>query len=313
MISLKLTRAAMACDFEIVLFGDDRGYLVDAGNQALDEVQRLDEQLSRFNPSSEVSFVNAEAWARPVPVEPGLFRLLQLAQEVWRDTAGAFDVTVAPLADLWREAEHTGQNPSKKAIGEAAAKIGMNNVILDESRNAVGFAAGGISLDLGAVGKGFAAGRAAAVLRESGIESALVSAGRSTVCAVGAPPGEDAWAVGIRHPWRFDQRVTMIRLRDRAMSTSGGIEQRDEAVAEKFDHIIDPVTGRGARSTTVSATVVADDPAVCDALSTAFYARGEALARTYCTAHPSVTAIFVVIDQSTGEPIARRIPEDHHD
>ena len=288
----------MACDFSIVAAGEDKAFLTEVANEALDVIQRLDEQLSCFNPRSEVSFVNANAAKGPVRIDPGLFELLRLAAEVHRDTGGAFDVTTGPLIDLWREAEESGVEPSGKAVEKALSKVGMARIVLDDSANSVAFAFDGVRSNLGAIGKGYAVDRAVSVLSDYGIESALVSGGGSSVRALGVQPDGEAWNVGIRHPSKTDERVATVRLANRAMATSGGIRQRDESVEERFEHIIDPVTGRPAEPSAVSVTVLAPSAALADALSTAFYLRGKDLAEPYCEEHDDVSAIAV--EESNG-------------
>ena len=308
-ILLRFTRRAMACEFEVVVQGGDRRYLADVAQAALDEVERLDEQLSAFRPRSEVSHINAEACLRAVAVEPGLFRLLRTAAEVSADTNGAFDVTAAPLVELWREAERTGKEPSGKAIGAAAANVGMSHVLFDDRSNRVRFDSPGVRIDLGAIGKGYAVGRAAEVLREYGVEAALVSGGGSSIYALGAPQGTEGWSIGIRHPSRLESRVHTVVLKDCAMSTSGGVRQRDPDVDERFEHIVDPVAPApiAAEPTAASVTVFAGDPAVADALSTAFYLRGASLAETYCRSHPGVYALFVERETQDADFVVRRV------
>ena len=287
----------MACEFEIIVGSgagseippqQKRQALIDIVNLALDEIERLDETLSRFRPTSEVSFVNAEAARGPVIAGPDLFEILRFAKQVWRDTDGAFDVALGPLVDLWREAERTGNPPHAQAIGEALKKVGMGHVLLDEETHAVRFDIDGVRIDLGAIGKGYAVRKAASILVDYGIESALVSGGGSTIQAIGS-----GWNVGIRHPSKLNERVTEIELNNMAMSTSGGPAQRDRDVEERFEHIIDPATGMPAQSTAASVSVITDDAMLSDALATAFYLRGREFAEGYCREHVGIKAIFV--------------------
>lgn len=284
----------MACEFEIIVVDERaRDELVDIATLALDEIERLDGELTFFAPTSEVSFLNAEAFGRPVVVGPDLFEILVTAKRVWGQTHGAFDVTAGPLIDLWRTAEQTGVAPDEQALEEAAGRVGMRHVLLDKDTHSVRYDADGVGINLGAIGKGYAADKAASILREYDVASALISGGGSTVLGFGGGPDGEGWHLGIRHPSKLHERVTEIVLRDQAMSTSGGPAQRDRDVEETFEHIVDPVTGLAARSEAASVTVIADDATLSDALSTAFYLRGRELARRYCAAHPEIRAIFV--------------------
>ena len=290
---IRVVRRAMACEFEIVLDGDDKQTLVDTANFALDEVQRLGVELNCFNPASEVSLVNEAATHRPVVVSPELFEILSAAQSIWRETDGAFDVTAGGLIDLWREAEKTQIAPSAQAIEEALAKFSMGWVQLNEQTHEVRFNAPTMKINLGAIGKGYAVRRTVDILKEYGISFALVSGGRSTIQSIGR------WSAGIRHPSKLDGRVCEIELTDQAMSTSGGPAQRDPDVDECFEHIVDPKTGAQAYGTAVSVSVITDDAMRSDALSTAIYLRGPELARRL----PNIRAVFVDSDAGINEII----------
>ena len=277
----------MGCEFEVILWGGDADYLLAAAEEALDEVRLLEEQLSDFIPTSEISFINAVAGSRPVRVEPRLFRLLQTATRISAETGGAFDVASGALVDLWNAAEHV---PSDEEISE---HLRDSNVILDEEKSTIRFANPSVKLNLGAIGKGYAVARVVEFLRDREIANGLVSAGSSTVYALGAPPDDDSWTVGIKDPVRRDERITSVRLRDRALSTSGSHERFVEIGGERFSHIIDPRTGRSASGGLLLACAVTEDPSVSDALSTAFFVMGREGTKSYCESHPEAGAIVV--------------------
>src|SRR2546426_131735 len=130
--TVAVARQAMATRFEIVLHGENEVALRAAAEEAMDEIQRFEAQLSLYEPTSHISQINAQAAAGPVRVEPGLFRLLQHAERLSRETDGAFDITVAPLMRCWGFMRGAGQLPAPEAVGEARQKVGMHNVILNE-------------------------------------------------------------------------------------------------------------------------------------------------------------------------------------
>jgi len=303
MIAIRLARFAMNCEFEATLRGSDRSCLEQVASLALDDVESLDAKLSCFSPTSELSYVNSEAHRRPVIVSPELFEILVLARQVWSETGGAFDVTAGPLIELWREAERTGAEPPTDSTDSALSRSGMRHLVLDADDNSVRFDVEGLRINLGGIGKGYAIRRAAEILLEYGVDSALLSAGGSTVYGLGVGPGDDGWRIGIRHPSDPGRRVAEPVLRDRAISTSGGPAQRDELVTERFEHIIDARTGRPASSGLASASVITTDPALADALSTSFYLLGTEFARAYCRGHGGVQAVIVEADSEAEEPV----------
>src|SRR5512141_1832522 len=126
-----LARHAMATRFELVLHGENPVALRAAGEEALDEIDRLEEQLSLFRPSSEIAYLNARAAREPVKVSPPLLALLQHARKIYDETGGAFDVTIAPLVRCWGFMGGSGQMPRQEEVEDARQKVGMHLVELD--------------------------------------------------------------------------------------------------------------------------------------------------------------------------------------
>ena len=187
----------MATRFEILLHGQNEAALRAAGEEALDEVDRLEAQLSLYRPTSEIARVNALAARQAVRVSPPVFRLLELAQRLHRETRGAFDIALGPLVRCWGFMGGNGSMPEPAPLAGARALAGMRHVRLDAADCSVRFDREGVMIDLGAIGKGCAIDCAARILRESGVASALLHGGTSTTYALGAPPGAEAWQVAV--------------------------------------------------------------------------------------------------------------------
>jgi len=283
----RVSRAAMACRFEVTLPLEDQAG-VSAARQALDEVDRLEDQLTIFRENSEVSFINREAATNPVRVEQSLFSLLLLCRELCRETGGAFDITSGRLSRCWGFLRRQGRIPEPDEIEGARALIGGDKLLFDYESRAIRFARPGVEINLGSVGKGYALDRVAAVIRKS-VRAALLSAGSSSILAIGGAKG---WTVGVRHPGDKERRLAVAQLRDAALSTSGGEEQFFEYGGKRYGHIIDPRAGWPA-DRVASVTVIAQSAAVTDALATAFYVGGPELAASYCDAHPGVLALML--------------------
>ena len=198
--TVKLARHAMATRFELVLHGENASSLRAAGEEALAEVNRIENQLSLYRPGSEIAQVNARAAREDVLVSPEVFSLLQHAAKLSDETGGAFDITIAPLVRCWGFMGANGKMPSPEDVAEAIEKVGMRHVQLDVANRTVRFAREGVMLDLGAIGKGYAVERGVEILREAGVTSALFHGGTSTVYAVGHPPEAAAWKVAFETP-----------------------------------------------------------------------------------------------------------------
>ncbi|MBI2924525.1 MAG: FAD:protein FMN transferase [Pedosphaera parvula] len=279
MPTVTLARHAMATRFELVLLGDDPVSLRAAGEEALDEIERLEAQLSLYRPTSEIAHLNAQAAVRPVRVEPGLFRLLQRAKRLSDETDGAFDITVGPLVRCWGFMGGTGQLPDADALAHARAVVGMDLVELDEADFTVRFAKPGMMLDLGALGKGYALERAAALLREAGVRNALLHGGTSTVCALGKPAEVDVWKVAVELPPQegsLDQRplpVAVVPLVNESLSVSAVWGKAFVADGRTYGHVIDPRLGEPVQRA-VLAAVALPSATETDALSTALLTSG---------------------------------------
>ncbi len=266
-----LSLEAMATRFELVLHGDDPARLRAAGEEALAEIAALDAQLSFYNPSSEISWINANAARGPVKAEPRLFELLSLALDISRATEGAFDITVAPLMRAWGFAGGEGHIPDRERIESALKICGMDHIRMDSNSRSIEFDAAGVQLDLGGIGKGYAIDRAVEVLRECGVFSALIHGGTSTVHGIGTPPDEGAWRVAAN---LGQNSPRVYALRDTALSVSAVHGKSFTDAGEQYGHVIDPRTGAAVKHDIIAA-VSGPSPTVCDALSTALLVLGE--------------------------------------
>jgi FAD:protein FMN transferase len=267
----------MATRFEIVLHGDDPVALRAAGEEALAEIERIEAQLSLYRNTSEIAHVNARAAREPVRVSPEVFRLLEQAHRLSTETEGAFDVTVAPLVRCWGFMGGTGQLPTPEAVAEARGKAGMHLLELNGAEFTVRFAREGMMLDLGALGKGYAIERAAEILRENGVPSAILHGGTSTVHAIGRMPHGQAWKIAIERPPDSPEAsptvLTVVSLKDEAMSVSAVWGRSFKAGEKTYGHVIDPRTGSPTDAALLSA-IILPSATETDALSTALLTLG---------------------------------------
>jgi thiamine biosynthesis lipoprotein len=296
---LKAKHPAMGCEFELILYGRELSYLRDAAAEAFEELDHLEHQLSFFISSSEISYINANAFSMPIRVEPRLFSLLMTASDIFTETGGAFDITVGALTDLW--CSSTDVLPTTNEIKLAMQRTGMSKVLLDPAECTIRFLQEGIQINLGGIGKGYAIQRIANLLRDRGVINGLLSAGNSTIYAMGHPPRDNAWTVGISDPTRHIQRLGYVKLRDSALSVSGSHERYIEIGGQRYSHIIDPRTGKPVDEL-LAVAVVTDDPTIADALSTALFVLGLEQAKQYCDRHPKVSALIVSKCELSTEP-----------
>ncbi|HWD18941.1 MAG TPA: FAD:protein FMN transferase [Verrucomicrobiae bacterium] len=301
MLTVTLARNAMATRFEIVLHGEDAARLRAAGEEALDEIERLESQLSLYRPSSEIARLNAGGFAHPLKLSPAVFRLLQQAQTLSRETAGAFDITVAPLVRCWGFMGGGGRKPSPAELDAARAQVGLEHLRLDESDFTAGFDVAGAMLDLGAIGKGYAIDCAVEILREAGVTSALVHGGSSTVYGLGQPPGGAAWQIAIQNPPGVDLGA-VVGLRDSALSVSAGWGKSFTLDGKTYGHVFDPRLGRPVEGCLVAA-VGLPSATETDAFSTALLVDGLARHDQIASLRPGMATLAV----SPGHEVKSRL------
>jgi thiamine biosynthesis lipoprotein len=266
---VSLALEAMATRFELVLHGGDAARLRAAGEEALAAIAGLERQLSFYRASSDVSWINARAAHEAVRVEPGLFALLHRCRALSADTDGAFDITVAPLMRAWGFVGASGTLPGDDALAAARAAVGSGWLQLDAAASTVRFLRPGMSIDLGAAGKGHAVDVAMDILRDHAVPCALLHGGTSSVHVLGTSPGGAPWRVG----WSAGSDASTFELRDSALAVSAVKGKSFVAGGREYGHVIDPRTGvttAAARAAAVTGPSSLD----CDALSTALLVLG---------------------------------------
>ncbi len=264
----------MGSELRIACYTPKTALAANAVMAAFDEVQRIDAFLSNYKPSSELSRINRQAGGRAVAISEEMTDLLAACLRYHRISEGAFDITVGALVEAWGFFRGNGKMPSRWALRLALRKVGSQHMQLDRANRTVRFLRSGLCLDPGGIGKGYAVDRAVAVLREYGVERALVSAGASSIYALGTPPGKDrGWTVSIRDPSGRSSSVDKISLKDRSLSSSGSDEKFFEFEGKRYAHILDPRTGRpasGMRSVSVTTPKTIDS----EAWATAIFVNG---------------------------------------
>ena len=304
----RFAHEAMTVTFEAVIAHDDAVLAGQAAAAAFREVDRLEGLMSRFDACSDIAQVNRLAPGQCVGVDISVFECLATAAEVWADTQGAFDVTVGAVMKYKEVDNVPPPGPENESPQDALARVRMDRLILDRDGFLVGlrevggqYPAGCVSVDLGAIGKGFALDKMLEVFGDWDINNALMHAGTSTVRVVGSP-GRDPWAVAVGGPWAQAAGIKKVALSAGAVSGSG--------TQARGEHIIDPRTGCVADGT-LAAWVIRRRGAVADALSTALMVMSEDEAMNYCQAHNDIAVLLVLADENApgGERILRLGPD----
>lgn len=237
------------------------------------EIDRLEKLLSSFIAESDVSRISAAAKDTPVPVNRATVEVLEVARKVSLESGGAFDVTVGPLVALWKKAAEVGKAPSDDEIGQARSKVQWQALRVDAKNSTVTKTIDGLTIDLGAVAKGYIAQRAVDELVRLEATSGFVEAGGDIVF-LGVRPDGKPWSVGVSDPRNPDTLAERLLISDMAVVTSGNYRRLSVIDSKRYNHIIDARTGRPATGPD-AVTVVAKDAGVADAWATALSVLGE--------------------------------------
>ncbi len=255
---------------EIQVCHPDGSLAQHAIRRAFEEMERVDRLLSNHNPESELSVLNREASRSPFRVSDELLDFIQQCRAFYDVTERAFDPTVGPLVRAWGFLGSHPARPSDSEIAAAKAASGFDKVQVNEAARTVAFAAAGMEIDSGGIGKGYAVDRAVQVLRDLRIEAALVSAGGSTLYALGCPPDRPGWRIAIKDPADWQRPLAVVDLCGSSLSTSGVSEKSVQAGSRRYSHIFDPRTGEPVERM-CQVTVIAPRATESDALTKAAF------------------------------------------
>lgn len=272
----QFAQVIMGVRVDIAAYAENREKATEAARAAFAAMNELDRILSDYRPDSEAMVLCSKPAGVPVPVSDDLHEVLRRAREISEATDGAFDVTVGPLVQLWRESRRENRLPDPEALRAAREKVGWRKVVLGTDGadlKTVTLLADGMRLDFGGIGKGYAADRALSVMQERGVPRTLVAVA-GDIAAGDPPPDRKGWTVALERggPDGSSETEKMV-IGNEGVSTSGDTEQFVEIGGVRYSHIVDPRTGTGLTRSPV-VTVVAPDTAACDALATAICVLG---------------------------------------
>jgi thiamine biosynthesis lipoprotein len=253
---------------KITVYTSSEAAAAEAFRSAFDRIADLDRILSDYKPDSELNQLTRKAVGHPVRIGKDLCTVLSASQELAAATGGAFDVTQGPVIRLWRAARSAGQVPAAAALNEAASRSGFQKLHIDVAEQTAMLDQAGMALDVGAIGKGYAASEALSALREKGMTSALVAVSGDLAFS-NAPPGQRGWRIDIHNEDPALAGVPrVLELTNAAVSTSGASEQHLDVEGRRYSHIIDPSSKMGLVND-ITVTVIARSGLDADGLDTA--------------------------------------------
>jgi len=279
---------AMGTIFTIKLYAPDPDTADRIITATFEEIDRVEALLSNYQPSSELSRISREAGNGPVVTDPETFNFLTRSFYWSKRSHGAFDITVGPLLRAWGFKAKNGHVPTQAEQRPLRDEVGWDKVQLDPVTHTVRFTTRKpMELDPGSIGKGFAVDSVVALLRESGVHAAFISAGGSTLYGLGTPPGEAGWPVEVPDPRTPGSIATTFLLHDTSLSTGACTEKFFIQNGHRYCHIFDPRTLMPVEGV-LQSTVITPSATDSDALSTVVFVlppeqSGEVLSRMRTT------------------------------
>ncbi|PSL26091.1 FAD:protein FMN transferase [Dyadobacter jiangsuensis] len=270
-------KGLMGSPFKLVFYTSSDSIAQLAADRAFKRVEELNEIMSDYRDGSEINRLSATSGSgKWVPVSKDLFDILAVSQDISAKTGGVFDATLGPVVQMWRHATRKGIFPPEEEIRDALARTGYSKLKMDKKTHRIMLMQKGMRLDIGGLGKGYAAEEAVKELKKMGITSAMMDAGGKIVLT-NPPPGTKGWNINVSNG---SDSLKAMQLSNVALATSGPTYRYMEYKGVRYSHIVDPKTGIGLLFH-VRTTVISPDGTVADALATAFSVAGIEKSKKY--------------------------------
>lgn len=282
-----------------LVFGTSYNITYQSNDNLKPEIEKVlaevDASLSPFNEKSVITHVNRN---EAVTLDDHFITVFRLSSEIYKDTEGAFDITVAPLVNAWGFGFKNGTMPDKQAIDSLKQFVGFDKVKLQDGK--IIKTDDRLMLDCSAIAKGYGVDAVAKMLKSKGISNFMVEIGGEIV-ASGENPKGAPWRIGVSKPEDDSVSVSndiqgIINISDKAMATSGNYRNFYYKGGKKYAHTIDPKTGCPVQHSILSATIVSDECAKADAYATAFMVMGLEKAKAVLARHKDMMAYFIYSD-----------------
>ena len=240
---------------------------------AISEINRIENIISSWDPTSQTSLINKNAGIKPVKVDKELFDLVERSVAISKLTNGAFDISYASMDRIWKFDGSMTTMPSEEAIQKSVEKVGYQNIILNKEENTVFLKIKGMKIGFGAIGKGYAADQTKKLLISKGAKAGIINASGDMNTWGKQATGED-WKVGITNPLNKNKVFALLPISNSSVVTSGNYEKYVIFNDKRYSHIINPKTGYPS-SGIVSVSVFASKAEFADALATSIFVMGK--------------------------------------
>ena len=286
----------MGSRFDITVVAKNQTDANDFIKLAVDEITRIENLISSWNPSTETSKINRNAGIDPVIVSEELFELIKRAKKISKLTNGAFDISYASMDKVWYFDGSMTKMPSQEEIKKSVERVGYQNILLDDEKHSVFLKLKGMKIGFGAIGKGYAADKAKALLISKGVRSGIINASGDLNTWGQQPNGKD-WMVAIVNPLNKKKVFSWMPVNNSAVVTSGNYEKYVKFNNVLYTHIIDPRTGYPATGV-LSVTIFTKTAELADALATSIFVMGKETGLDFINQLKGVECIIVDNDNN---------------
>ncbi len=287
----KRTTKLMGAKFEITLVAQDSLLAEKYIDTVIAEITRIENLISDWRSTSQVSEVNRNAGIRPIKVDREVFDLTKRALYFSEITNGAFDISFAAMDRIWRFDGSMTEMPSPEAIKKSVEKVGYKNIILDSAASTIFLKYEGMKIGFGALGEGYAGDRCRDMMLAKGIKAGIVN-GSGDLSTWGKRPDGKPWHIGITNPFESNKLIAVVPLKQGAVTTSGSYEKFVVFDGKRYAHIINPATGYPATGL-CSVTVFGPDAETANGFSTSLMVLGEKAGLALIHKYPVYSCIMI--------------------
>lgn len=277
---------------QIKIYDEGKEYVL---KEAFDRVAELADKITVNDPGSEIDEINENAGIRPVALTPDVYELVSKSYTYSVDSNGGFDLAIGPITQLWHIGFPDARKPSQEEIDNALKLVNYHNVELNDEEQTVFLKEKGMSLDLGAIAKGFITDKVVDLLQEQDVTTAIVDLGGNIYVLGYSPKGEQKdWTVGIQDPNQERNKIVgTVPAHNQSLVTSGIYERNLIVGDESYHHLFDSRTGYPFDNEIAGVTIISEYSTDGDALSTVVFADGVVEGMNYVESYPGIEAIFV--------------------
>jgi len=281
----------MGSQFDITVVADTVALANAYINIAIDEIIRIENLISEWNPATQVSMINRNAGIEPVKVDQELFDLTERALNFSRLTNGAFDISAAAAGKIWKFDGSVTQLPLHETVTDSVKDIDYKNIILDKENQTIFLKNAGMKIGFGSIGKGYAADKTKNLLASKGVIGGIINAS-GDMNSWGIQPDGQPWTIAITSPLNKEKAFAVFPLYESAVATSGIYEKFLTIDNKRYSHIIDPRTGYPSGGI-ASVTVFSKSAELANGISTSIVVMGKQAGMDLVNQIPALSAVII--------------------